>query len=142
MATAGTYFAGLTFVIREAVQDTAGKRWPRAIIVVGAALSLLLADPFIALASAAAFLVFELTNFAVYTPLRKRGYIRATTTSNVLSAFVDAFVFLKIARCPIQDALVGQIIGKLALTAADVVLVALFCAWHNARITQGAALSK
>src|SRR5690242_15836629 len=82
VATAGTYFAGLSFVLRDSVQDSAGKRWTLAVIAMGAALSFLVADPFIALASAVAFALSELGDLAVYTPLRKRGYIRAAIASN------------------------------------------------------------
>ena len=48
VATAGTYFAGLTFILRDALQDVAGKRWTLAVIALGAALSFLVSDPFIA----------------------------------------------------------------------------------------------
>ena len=133
MATAGTYFAGLTFVLRDSLQDAAGKSWTLAMIAAGAALSFLLADPFIALASAVAFLLAEVSDLAVYTPLRKRGYIRAAIASNVVGSFVDTIAFLTIAGFPIQEALAGQMIGKLVVTAAAVVLVVVFRAWRNAR---------
>jgi uncharacterized PurR-regulated membrane protein YhhQ (DUF165 family) len=132
-ATAGTYFAGLTFVLRDSLQDAAGKRWSLGMIVVGAALSFLLADPFIALASAAAFLLSEVADLAVYTPLRKRGYIRAAVASNVVGSCVDTVVFLTIAGFPIQEALPGQMVGKLVVTAVAVALVFAFRTWRKAR---------
>ena len=76
MATAGTYFAGATFVLRDLIQDTAGKRWVAALIVAGAALSFAVSAPFIAIASAVAFGLSELCDFGIYQPLRRRGYIR------------------------------------------------------------------
>jgi uncharacterized PurR-regulated membrane protein YhhQ (DUF165 family) len=94
MATAGTYFAGVTFVLRDTVQDAAGKRWAFTVIAAGAVLSFVLADPFIALASAAAFLASEVADLLVYTPLRKSGYIRAAVASNVVGSFVDTILFL------------------------------------------------
>lgn len=133
MATAGTYFAGLTFVLRDLLQDAVGKAWTLGMIAAGAALSFLLADPFIALASAVAFLLAEVADLAVYTPLRKRGYIRAAIASNVVGSFVDTIAFLTIAGFPIQAALAGQMIGKLVVTAAAVVLVVAFRAWRRAR---------
>lgn len=133
MATAGTYFAGLTFVLRDALQDAAGKWWSLGVIVVGAALSFLLADPFIALASATAFLLSEVADLAVYTPLRKRGYIRAAVASNVVGAGADTVVFLTIAGFPIQEALPGQIVGKLVVTAVAVALVFAFRTLRRAR---------
>jgi uncharacterized PurR-regulated membrane protein YhhQ (DUF165 family) len=125
-ATAGTYFAGLSFVLRDAAQDTAGKRWAIALIVVGAALSYFVSDPFIALASGVAFLVSELADLAVYTPLRRRGYIRAAIASNVVGAVVDTVLFLWIAGFPIADAIAGQMVGKVVVTALVVALVAAY----------------
>jgi uncharacterized PurR-regulated membrane protein YhhQ (DUF165 family) len=124
MATAGTYLAGVTFVLRDALQDTAGKVWTLVLIGVGGLLSFLVADPFIALASAVAFAVSELADFAVYTPLRRRGYIRAAVASNVVGAFVDTVLFLWIAGFPIAGALAGQMVGKLVITLAVVLAVA------------------
>jgi hypothetical protein len=124
IATAGTYFAGLSFVLRDSLHDAAGKWWTLAVIATGAALSFLIADPFIALASAVAFGLSETADLAVYTPLRKRGYIRAAVTSNVVGAFVDTIAFLAIAGFPVMAALPGQMVGKLAITLAVVALVA------------------
>jgi uncharacterized PurR-regulated membrane protein YhhQ (DUF165 family) len=124
MATAGTYLAGMTFVLRDSLQDAAGKRWTLAAIAAGAALSFAVADPFIALASAVAFGLAELADLAIYTPLRKRGYIRAAIASNIVGAIVDTVIFLWIAGFPIMDALLGQMVGKLLITLAVVVIVA------------------
>jgi queuosine precursor transporter len=125
-ATAGTYFAGLAFILRDSVQDAAGRRAVLGIIVAGAALSYLVSDPFIALASGVAFLVSEVADMAVYTPLRKGGYLRAAIASNVVGAFVDTVLFLWIAGFPIVDALAGQMVGKTAVTLAAVVLVVVW----------------
>lgn len=133
MATAGTYFAGLTFVLRDSLQDAVGKTWTLGMIAAGAALSFLLADPFIALASAVAFLLAELADLAVYTPLRKRGYIRAAVASNVVGSFVDTIAFLTIAGFPMQDALAGQMIGKLGVTAVAVAIVVTLRARRKVR---------
>jgi uncharacterized PurR-regulated membrane protein YhhQ (DUF165 family) len=124
VATAGTYFAGLSFVLRDAVQDTAGRWAAMATVIVGGGLSYLIADPFIALASGVAFLASELADLAVYTPLRKRGYIRAAVASNVVGALVDTLLFLWIAGFPIADAFAGQMVGKVAVTVLVVVTVA------------------
>jgi uncharacterized PurR-regulated membrane protein YhhQ (DUF165 family) len=137
MATAGTYFAGLTFVLRDSLQDSVGKKWTLAMITVGAALSFLLAAPFIALASAAAFLLAEVADLAVYTPLRKRGYVRAAIASNVAGSFVDTIAFLTIAGFSVQGALAGQMLGKLIVTAAAVALVVVFRARRKFRTAWG-----
>lgn len=135
VATAGTYFAGLTFIFRDSLQDVAGKRWTLAVIGAGALLSFLVADPFIALASAAAFGLAELADLAVYTPLRKRGYVRAALASNVVGAFVDTIVFLAIAGFPIWQAFPGQMVGKLLVTAVVVGGVALVRAYRRQAVT-------
>jgi uncharacterized PurR-regulated membrane protein YhhQ (DUF165 family) len=126
IATAGTYFAGLTFVLRDSLQDVAGKRWTLAAIAAGAALSFLVSDPFIALASAVAFGLAELADLLVYTPLRKRGYIRAAVASNIVGSFVDTIVFLTIAGFPLWVAFPGQMVGKLAVTVAAATFVAVY----------------
>lgn len=149
MATAGTYFAGAAFILRDAVQDTftprnavrdtAGRRAVLALIFAGAGLSYLLCAPFIpgfqegptpwwriATASAAAFLFSEAADFAVYTPLRKRGYVRAAVASNFVGAIVDTVLFLTIAGIPLSQAFFGQVVGKLAVTLAVVAAVAVY----------------
>lgn len=125
IATAGTYFAGMTFILRDSLQDVAGKRWTLAVIAAGAALSFLVSDPFIALASAAAFGLAEVADLAVYTPLRKRGYIRAAVASNIVGTIVDTLVFLTIAGFPLV-AFWGQMSGKLLVTAAVMFVIILF----------------
>jgi uncharacterized PurR-regulated membrane protein YhhQ (DUF165 family) len=123
VATAGTYFAGLAFILRDLVQDKAGRRVVVAVILAGAALSYAISDPFIATASAAAFLLSEGADFAVYTPLRKRGYIRAAVASNLIGAVVDTVIFLTIAGFPLWQSFPGQVVGKMLVTGVAVALV-------------------
>jgi uncharacterized PurR-regulated membrane protein YhhQ (DUF165 family) len=151
MATAGTYFAGLTFVLRDSVQDAVRRSLPgrprdrdvalrvMALILAGAGLSYMLAvtvfeaDPAflppgvtpvsIALASGVAFLVSELADLLVYTPLRSEGYVRAAVASNVVGAVVDTILFLWIAGFVVADAFAGQVVGKVLVTVVVVVLV-------------------
>lgn len=125
MATAGTYFAGLAFILRDLVQDKAGRKAVVAVILAGAVLSYAISSPFIATASAAAFLLSEGADFAVYTPLRKRGYVRAAVASNLVGTAVDTVIFLTIARFPLGRAFAGQMVGKITVTALAVVLVAV-----------------
>lgn len=56
--TAGTYFAGATFTLRDAIHEWAGRGAVIALIVIGAALSWFVA-PMFAVASGVAFLVSE-----------------------------------------------------------------------------------
>jgi uncharacterized PurR-regulated membrane protein YhhQ (DUF165 family) len=123
LATAGTYLAGLTFILRDVLQDTAGKAATLAVIAAGALVSFLVSDPLIAMASAAAFGISEIADLVVYTPLRKRGYIRAAVVSNVVGAFLDTVVFLGLAGFHVLAALPGQMVGKMIITALAVALV-------------------
>lgn len=142
-ATAGTYFIGVLFILRDYIQDGArskfGKRrakWPvLTAIAVGSLVSYWLAAPAIVLASVAAFAVAETTDWLIYTPLRERGYIRAAVTSNAVSSVVDTVLFLWIAapalrvfnpQFTIVGAMPGQIVGKFMLTIIVVLAVALY----------------
>lgn len=130
LATAGTYLAGLTFVLRDSIQDAWGKWATLALIGVGAGLSYFISDPFIALASGVAFACSEVADLLVYSPLRKRGYIRAAIASNVVGAFVDTVLFLWIAGFPIADAFAGQMAGK---TVISLVVVLAFAGYRAHR---------
>jgi hypothetical protein len=120
-APAGVWFAGLAFTFRDLTQETLGRRWVVAAIVVGAALSGLVSTDF-AVASATAFLVSELADFAVYTPLAERGWLRAVIASNAVGLVVDSVLFLWLAFDSL-DFLPGQVIGKAWMTALAVVLL-------------------
>lgn len=123
--TAGTYAAGLALAVRDAVQDAAGARLAVALVVFGSAVSALLANGQIALASGAAFLLAELLDMAVYTPLRRRGLRRAVALSNVVGAVADTVVFLLVAGFPLTaTSLGGQLLVKAVwVTGAYLALV-------------------
>lgn len=99
-ATAGTWLAGFGFVARDSVHESRGPRWVVGCILAGAAISAAF-SPSLALASAAAFLLSEFADFAVYQPLRRRGYTRAALLSNLAGSVVDSFAFLLIASFPL-----------------------------------------
>lgn len=123
MAPAGVYFAGLAFTLRDLVQDRLGRNWTIGAILAGAALSYLI-EPKFALASAAAFLVSELLDFAIYTPLKKRNWLTAVTVSNLAGLIADSALFLWLAFGSI-DFLPGQVVGKLWMTLAAVAMLGL-----------------
>jgi queuosine precursor transporter len=122
MAPAGVYFAGLAFTLRDITQATLGRRAVVAAILVGAALSVLVSTSF-AVASGVAFLVSELADFAVYTPLERRGWLVAVAASNMVGLVLDSVLFLWIAFGSFEF-LEGQIVGKTWTTLAAVVLLA------------------
>jgi queuosine precursor transporter len=119
-ATAGTFAAGFALAFRDGVQDLLGRRVMLGVIALGAALSWLVADPFIALASGVAFLLAELANWLIYTPLRNRSrlgdrrWAAAVVTSNAAGTVIDTVVFLSIAFgwAAVLPALAGQLVGK------------------------------
>lgn len=127
-ATAGTLAAGLTFGVRDALHEAGGRRWTVAAILIGAGLSWLLA-PSLAVASAVAFLLSELLDLAVYTPLRERQWGTAVVASNLAGSIADSVVFLWLAGFPIADALAGQVTLKMATT----IIAIPFVWWVRAR---------
>lgn len=122
MAPAGVLFAGLAFTFRDLCQESLGKAWTLFAIGFGALLSLAVSDPFVAAASATAFLVSELADFAVYTPLRERGMVRAVAVSNLAGMAVDSALFLAVAGFP-MTLLVGLLVGKAYTIAPAAALV-------------------
>lgn len=111
MAPAGVYFAGLALSLRDAGQERLGRRWTIAAIGIGACLSALL-SPSLALASGLAFLMSELADFAIYTPLREHGrWLAAVAVSNSAGLLIDSVLFLLLAFGSL-DFLAGQIVGK------------------------------
>lgn len=110
-APSGVLMIGLALILRDIVQRRLGASWGLAAIVVGAAISAWLADPTIVAASAAAFLLSELADFAIYTPLQRRRFVMAVVVSSLFGLVVDSAVFLKLAFGSL-DYLPGQILGK------------------------------
>lgn len=117
-ATAGTYLAGCAFVLRDSIQDRAGATWTMVLIGAGGLLSIAVADPAIAVASGIAFMHSEFVDLAIYTPLRRRGYLRAAIASNVAGSFVDTVLFLWLAGFFAWPDVPGQMLAKVTVTAA------------------------
>ncbi len=110
-APSGVLMIGLALVLRDLVQRRLGLRLAVVAILVGAALSGFVAPPELVVASAAAFLISEMADLAVYTPLQRRGLVLAVFASSVVGLFVDSVIFLYLAFGSL-DFLLGQVIGK------------------------------
>lgn len=121
-APSGVLMVGAALVLRDQVQEYFGAKWSIGAILIGAVLSYLLADPFIALASIAAFATSELVDLAAYTAIRKRSRALAIAASGLVGAVFDSVVFLYIAFGSLAY-VEGQIIGKVAIS---VVVAAIF----------------
>lgn len=117
-APAGVYMVGIAFTLRDILQRTLGLPWTIAAIIAGAALSYLVSPAF-ALASGTAFLLSELADLAIYTPLERRTWLGAIALSNTVGLVVDSMLFLAIAFGS-QQFLAGQIVGKAWMTLAAV----------------------
>jgi uncharacterized PurR-regulated membrane protein YhhQ (DUF165 family) len=124
LVTAGTFAAGAALVLRDAVQVYGGRWYVLAAILGGACLSIVMSNPTIALASGIAFLVSEIVDWGVFTPVRKRSMALAVVLSSVVSAPVDTVLFLWLAGFGVSwSAVIGQFIVKtlLALVAAGII---------------------
>lgn len=124
VAPAGVYAVGLALVLRDLLREAAGRSAVLAAIAVGAVLSWWLADPALAVASTAAFLVAETLDFAVYEPLRRRGLLVAMLASNAVGLATDSLIFLKLAFGSLEY-LPGQLLGKTWMTLAAVAVIAV-----------------
>ncbi|MGG5808602.1 VUT family protein [Falsiroseomonas sp. CW058] len=111
MAPSGVLMIGLALVLRDLVQRRLGLRWALAAILAGTALSAALAPPALVVASAVAFLLSELADLAVYTPLQRRGLVLAVAASSAAGLVADSLLFLWLAFGSL-DFLAGQVIGK------------------------------
>jgi uncharacterized PurR-regulated membrane protein YhhQ (DUF165 family) len=122
-APSGVLVVGLALVLRDLVQRRLGRYWALAAIGVGAILSALFAPPSLILASTAAFLLSELADLGVYTPLQRRGLILAVVASSVVGLIIDSAVFLLLAFGSLEF-LLPQIIGKVWMVLLSIPVMA------------------
>ena len=111
MAPSGVLMAGLALVLRDLVQRRLGVTYGLAAIGAGTVFSAALAPAPLVVASAVAFLLSELADFAVYTPLQKRGLVLAVAASSHVGLVADSLLFLWLAFGSLEF-LAGQIVGK------------------------------
>jgi uncharacterized PurR-regulated membrane protein YhhQ (DUF165 family) len=122
MAPSGVVIIGIALVLRDFVQRDLGARWTIAAMVAGALLSAAIAPPALVVASATAFILSELADLAVYTPLRERQLAMAVLASGVVGAAVDSAVFLWLAFGSLTY-FEGQLVGKLWASLAGFVAI-------------------
>lgn len=116
-APSGVLMVGLALVLRDLVQRRLGIAWSLAAIVLGAILSATFAPPALVLASTAAFLLSEVADLIVYTPLQRRGLLLAVVASGMAGLVVDSVIFLFLAFGSLQF-LAGQTLGKIWMVVA------------------------
>lgn len=110
-APSGVLIVGLALVLRDLVQRRLGPTWALGAIAVGAVLSWFVSPMGLVVASVIAFVLSEVADFAVYTPLQRRGLVLAVAASGIVGVVVDSLLFLSLAFGSL-DFLAGQIIGK------------------------------
>lgn len=128
MAPSGVTMIGLALVLRDLVQRRLGIHIAAAAIITGALISALLAPPSLVVASAAAFLLSEMADLGIYTPLAQRRLVLAVLASSTAGLVVNSIVFLWLAFGSLEF-LPGQIVGK----AWMVLLSIPFVTWLRRR---------
>jgi uncharacterized PurR-regulated membrane protein YhhQ (DUF165 family) len=119
MAPSGVLMIGVALVLRDLVQRRLGVAIASLAILIGTAISALLAPPALVIASAAAFLISEFADLAVYTPLARRRLVAAVVASGIVGLFIDSVVFLWLAFGSLQF-LPGQVVGKALMVVASI----------------------
>src|SRR5580692_1920814 len=97
MAPSGVLTVGVALVLRDVVQRCLGLRFGLIAIAIGTGLSVFVAPQSLVVASGTAFVLSELADFAVYTPLQQRRLMTAVVASLIAGLVVDSIVFLSLA---------------------------------------------
>jgi len=122
MAPSGVTMIGIALVLRDLVQRRLGVGVSAIAVLAGALLSALVAPPALVVASAAAFLLSEFADLAVYTPLARRGLVGAVVASSSVGLVVDSIVFLWFAFGSLEF-LLGQVVGKAWMVLLSIPLI-------------------
>lgn len=107
-------FVGAVFVVRDYAQRAVG-HWVLLAMLIGCIISYYMADPFVAFASVASFIVSEIADWACFT-WTKKPFHKRVLISSVVSAPIDSFIFLTIVDIMTPATFVMMIVCKL-LTA-------------------------
>lgn len=128
LAPSGVLVIGIALVLRDYIHERGGSAVAFAAIVVGAALSAMVAPWSLVIASGVAFLLSEIADLAVYAPLRERRLYLAVLLSGAVGALVDSAIFLLIAFGSL-DFVIGNTVGKFWASCAALPLIALRRRW-------------
>lgn len=124
LAPSGVALVGFALVLRDMVQRCLGLAAGIAAIALGTLATLALAPASLAIASAAGFAISEAADCAIYTPLQRRGLMRAVIASGLVGLVLDSVVFLGLAFGSLA-LLPGQVLGKLWAMAIALPLIRL-----------------
>lgn len=117
MAPSGVLLIGAALALRDALQEAAGRGAVLGCVTAGAALSLAFSPAALALASAVAFLLSELADWAVYDRLRRRALALAVLASGAIGAVADSLLFSWLAFGAVKWA-PGLVLAKLYASLA------------------------
>ena len=123
LAPSGVLMIGAALVLRDLVQRRLGVEFGVGAIFAGAFLSAGLAPGSLIVASAAAFLLSELADFAIFTPLARRRLVLAVVASSAAGLVVDSIVFLWLAFGSLEF-LLAQVVGKAWMVLLSIPFVA------------------
>lgn len=122
-APSGVLMIGAALVLRDLVQRSGGIGAAIWAIALGSILSWFVAPPALVMASVVAFVLAELADLAVYTPLRERRLALAVLLSGIVGSVVDSAAFLWLAFGSL-DYISGQVLGKAWMSIAAFVVIA------------------
>lgn len=117
MAPSGVLMIGAALVLRDAIHETCGARGALAAVVLGCLLSLLTSPVALAVASAAAFILAELSDALVYSRLRAKGRALAVGASGLVGAALDSALFVFLAFGSLEFSL-GTTLAKVYASVA------------------------
>lgn len=103
--------AGAVFVVRDFAQRAVGHRVLFGMMA-GCAISYVMADPFVAIASAASFAVSELVDWCTYTVTKKPFYQRILLSS-LIATPIDTVVFLAFINILTPATFILMVMAKL-----------------------------
>ena len=117
------------FLVTDLTNRALGPSKARIVVTVGfvaaVAMSLLLADSRIALASGTAFLLAQLLDVALFDKLRRGAWWKAPIISSVVASFVDTLIFFSLAFAgtglPWETWALGDYGVKLAIVAVLII---------------------
>lgn len=109
-APSGVLAIGVALFMRDYVQELFGKQPVLVAIAIGVGLSYVV-NPVVATASAVAFAISELSDFFIYSAIKKSSVAAAVIVSGIIGGVIDSLLFLQIA---FGSTLFweGQVIGK------------------------------
>ena len=106
-----TLIVGLVFILRDFAQREIGHKVLVA-MGIGAMLSYIMADPFVAIASVVAFFISEMVDWAVYT-YTKRPLGQRILLSSAIGTPIDSAVFLSMLGFFSPVGFLLMVIGKM-----------------------------